>query len=201
MEEASSVPGVEDRRFQQVVELQVEVWEISEEGQLCYCCCYCVIMLARCVTAAVAPSQLLLLDSQVVLVDEDKEAVEGQQADGAPCGTTHRAVTTVTLTELAKKRSKVGPLTHVVGGAQEVEQQRGAEEVRQDGVMEPHQDLLVEAAGQLRSRAPSACVCVCVSVRESVCLCVCYLVLEEHQPHLLKGPPLLLQSRGTYSTW
>lgn len=124
MEEASSVPGVEDRRFQQVVELQVEVWEISEEGQLCYCCCcYCVIMLARCVTAAVPPSQPLLLDSQVVLVDEDKEAVEGQQADGAPCGMTHRAVTTVTLTGLAKQRSKVGPLTHVVGGAQEVEQQ------------------------------------------------------------------------------
>lgn len=30
-------------------------------------------------------------DSQVVLVDEDKEAVEGQQADGTPCGMTHRA--------------------------------------------------------------------------------------------------------------
>lgn len=113
MEEASSVPGVEDRRFQQVVELQVEVWEISEEGQLCYCCCccYCVIMLVCCVTAAVAPSQLLLLDSQVVLVDEDKEAVEGQQADGATCGTTHRAVTTVTLNRLAKQKVK-GRSTH-----------------------------------------------------------------------------------------
>lgn len=45
MEEASSVLGVEDRRFQQVVELLVEVWEISEEGQLCYrvvlLLCYC----------------------------------------------------------------------------------------------------------------------------------------------------------------
>lgn len=97
MEEASSVLGVEDRRFQQVVELLVEVWEISEKGQLCYCCDDCIIMFVGCVTEAVAPSQLLLLDSQIVLVDEDKEAVEGQQADGAPCGTTHRAVTTVTL--------------------------------------------------------------------------------------------------------
>lgn len=33
VEEASSVFGVENRRFKQVVELLVEVWEISEEGQ------------------------------------------------------------------------------------------------------------------------------------------------------------------------
>lgn len=33
VEETGPVLGVEDRRFQEVVELLVEVWKISEEGQ------------------------------------------------------------------------------------------------------------------------------------------------------------------------
>lgn len=33
VEEAGSVLGMKNRRFKQVVELLVEVWEISEEGQ------------------------------------------------------------------------------------------------------------------------------------------------------------------------
>lgn len=72
--------------------------------------------------------------------------------------------------------------------------------MRQDGVVEDHQDLLVEAAGQLRSRGLSVCVCVFMCVTVCVFVCVCYLVLEEQQPHPLKGPPLLLQTSGTHST-
>lgn len=48
MEEAGSVLGVEDRRFQQVVELLVEVWEISEEGQLCHCVVVVTSLLLFC---------------------------------------------------------------------------------------------------------------------------------------------------------
>lgn len=70
------------------------------------------------------------LDLQVVLMDENKEAVEGQQADGAPCGKSNQVVITVTITGWPNKRSKVSSLTNVIGSAQEVQQQGGIDEVR-----------------------------------------------------------------------
>lgn len=51
--------------------------------------CCAVVLLCLCVVEN--SFQVSSLDSQVMLVDEDKKAVEGQQANGAPCGTTQRA--------------------------------------------------------------------------------------------------------------
>lgn len=58
MEEAGSVLGVEDRRFQQVVELLIEVWEISEEGSLVLACCSVTALLSLLDCAGVTVSLL-----------------------------------------------------------------------------------------------------------------------------------------------
>lgn len=81
MEEARSVLDMEDGRFQQTVQLLVEIRIISAKrgnagGQ-----------------SAESPTvSQVTCHSQVVLMDEDEEAVQGQQADGAPCWTGKQCV-------------------------------------------------------------------------------------------------------------